>query len=452
MASLAAASKIVERLRAGGFETYLAGGSVRDMLLGREPADYDIATAARPEQVQALFERTVGVGAAFGVVRVIAPDGEYEVATFRAEGPYLDGRHPATVRYATAREDVARRDFTINGLLYDPQTKTILDFVGGQADLAGRSIRTIGDPEVRFTEDRLRMLRAVRLAAELGFEIAPEVLRAARRLAPRLAEVSAERVRDELVRMVTGPDPARALGLIHETGLLAVVLPEVAAEAGVPQPPEFHPEGDVFEHTRLALGRLRAPSVTLAMATLLHDVGKPVTYEQAQDRIRFSRHDDVGAAIARTVMERLRFPRRDADRVVALVARHMVFNDVMRMREAKLRRLVAEEMFPELLELHRADCAASHGDLSTYDWVRAFLDRLAGEPAVPPPLITGDDVLALGLAPGPKVGRVLRAVENARLEGQIRTKQEALALARALAGSPPDAVSDHGPAPPRGPD
>jgi poly(A) polymerase len=450
MASLATASKIVERLRAAGFETYLAGGSVRDMLLGRAPADYDLATAAPPEQVQALFDRTVGVGAAFGVVRVIAHDGEYEVATFRAEGPYLDGRHPASVRYATAREDVARRDFTINGLLYDPQTQTILDLVGGQADLAARRIRTIGDPEVRFDEDRLRMLRAVRLAAELGFEIASEVLRAAHRLAPRLAEVSPERVRDELVRMVTGPDPARALGLLRETGLLAVVLPEVAAEVGVLQPPAFHPEGDVFEHTRLALAQLRAPTATLAMATLLHDVGKPLTFEHAEDRIRFSRHDEVGAAIARTVMERLRFPRRDTDRVVALVARHMVFKDVMHMREAKLRRLVAEEMFPELLELHRADCAASHGDLSTYEWVRAFLDRLAGEPPLPPPLITGDDVLALGLAPGPKIGRVLRAVENARLEGQIRTKQEALALARALAASSPDPVPDHGPVPPRG--
>jgi poly(A) polymerase len=405
------------------------------MLLGREPADYDIATAAKPDEVRALFPRTVDVGAAFGVIRVVAPDGEYEVATFRAEGPYLDGRHPASVRYATAREDVARRDFTVNGLLYDPAAGEVLDFVGGQADLAARLIRTIGDPATRFGEDRLRMLRAVRLAAELGFAIDEEVTAAARRFARRIAEVSPERIRDELILMVTGPDPARALGLLRDTGLLAVVLPEVEAEAGVPQPPEFHPEGDVFEHTRLALGQLRAPSVSLAMATLLHDVGKPPTLVRA-DRIRFSGHDEVGAAIARSVMQRLRFPRRDTDRVVELVGRHMVFNDVMKMREAKLRRLVADEMFPELLELHRADCAASHGDLSTHRWVRDFLDRLAGEPPVPPRLITGDDVVALGVAPGPRVGWVLRAVENAHLEGQVRTREEALALARTLAESP----------------
>ncbi|TMJ10618.1 MAG: CCA tRNA nucleotidyltransferase [Bacillati bacterium ANGP1] len=434
MGSLSTAGEIVARLRAAGFETYLVGGCVRDMLLGREPADYDIATAAKPDEVRALFARTVDVGAAFGVVRVLGPDGEYEVATFRAEGPYLDGRHPASVRYATAREDVARRDFTVNGLLYDPGAGAVLDFVGGQADLAARRIRTIGDPATRFAEDRLRMLRAVRLAVDLGFTIDEEVTAAARRFARRLAEVSPERIRDELILMVTGPDPARALGLLHDTGLLAVLLPEVEAEVGVPQPEEFHPEGDVFEHTRLALGQLRAPSVTLAMATLLHDVGKPPTLVRA-DRIRFSRHDEVGAAIARTVMERLRFPRRETDRVVGLVGRHMVFKDVMQMREARVRRLVADEGFPELLELHRADCAASHGDLSTYRWVRVLLDRLAGAPPIPARLITGDDVVALGVAPGPRVGRVLRAVENAHLEGEIHTREEALALARALAAS-----------------
>lgn len=447
MASLATATKIAERLRGAGFETYLAGGSVRDMLLGRAPADYDLATAATPEQVEALFDRTVAVGAAFGVIRVLLDDGEYEVATFRTEGPYLDGRHPASVRYATARDDVARRDFTVNGLLYDPLTRTVVDFVGGRADLAARRIRTIEDPDKRFAEDRLRMLRAVRLATDLGFEIAPEVIEAIRRLAPRLSEVSPERIRDELVRMITGPDPSRALGLLHDTGMLRVILPEVAAEVGVLQPEAFHPEGDVFEHTRLALRQLHAPSVTLAMATLLHDVGKPLTFERADDRIRFSRHDEVGAEIARIVMERLRFPRRDTDRVVALVGRHMVFKDVMHMRQATLRRLVGDEMFPELFELHRADCAASHRDLSAYEWIRAFLDRLAGEPPVPPPLITGTDVLALGLAPGPQVGRVLQTVETARLEGAIRTREEALALARTLVGRAEERGPDQKPNP-----
>src|SRR5262249_29074713 len=277
------------------------------MLLGRDPADYDIATNAHPDQVRSLFDRTVAVGAAFGVVRVLVGEESYEVATFRTEGPYRDGRHPASVRFASAQEDVARRDFTVNGLLYDPSSGEVLDFVGGRADLDARIIRTIGDAETRFSEDRLRMLRAVRLAAELGFTLAPDAVSAIRLLAPGLAQVSAERTRDELVRMVAGPDPARALELLRHTGLLGVVLPEVAAEIGVPQPEEFHPEGDVFEHTRLALAELRQPSVTLAMATLLHDVGKPPTFERAQDRIRFSRHDEVGATMARAVMERLRF-------------------------------------------------------------------------------------------------------------------------------------------------
>jgi poly(A) polymerase len=451
MASLERATEILERLRAAGFEAYLAGGCVRDMLLGRDPADYDIATSAHPEQVEALFDRTVAVGAAFGVIRVLVGDESYEVATFRTEGPYQDGRHPSSVRYASAQEDVARRDFTINGLLYDPRTAEVLDFVGGRADLAAGLIRTIGDAELRFTEDRLRMLRAVRLAAELKFALAPDAAQVIRSLAPGLAQVSAERLRDELVRMVTGPDPARALGLLRDTELLGQVLPEVAAEIGVPQPGEFHPEGDVFEHTRLALAELRQPSVTLALATLLHDVGKPPTFERAQDRIRFSRHDEVGATMARAVMERLRFPRRDTDRVVALVGRHMVFKDVAHMRESRLRRLVADDAFPELLALHRADCAASHGDLSTYEWVRDFVDRLAGEPPVPPPLITGDDLLAMGLAPGPRVGLVLRAVETARLEGEITTREEALARARALAGISRGTRHDSGAEAPRSP-
>jgi putative nucleotidyltransferase with HDIG domain len=444
MASLQRATEIIDRLRAAGFEAYLAGGCVRDMLLGRDPADYDIATNAHPDQVRALFDRTVAVGAAFGVIRVLVGDESYEVATFRTEGPYRDGRHPASVRYASAQEDVARRDFTVNGLLYDPVAGAVLDFVGGRADLAARIIRTIGDPVARFGEDHLRMLRAVRLAAELGFTLAPEVVRAVRLLAPALAQVSAERIRDELVRMVTSPDPARALDLLRDTGLLRFVLPEVAAEIGVPQPKEFHPEGDVFEHTRLALAELRQPSVTLAMATLLHDVGKPPTFERARDRIRFSRHDEVGATLARAVMERLRFPRRDTERVVSLVGRHMVFKDALHMRESKLRRLVADDAFPELLELHRADCTASHGDLSTHDWVRAFVDRLAGEPPVPAPLITGDDLLAMGLTPGPQVGRVLHAVETARLEGEIKTREEALARARLLAGVSTDPRHEDG--------
>lgn len=433
MPSLRTASEIVARLRQGGFETYLAGGCVRDMLLGRDPADYDIATAAAPTDVRAMFPQTIEVGAAFGVIRVVAEDGTYEVATFRTEGPYLDGRHPSSVQFASAREDALRRDFTVNGLFYDPVSAAVRDFVGGREDIAARLIRTIGDPAARFEEDRLRMLRAVRLAAELGFDIAAETLRALRRMHAGLAGVSVERIRDELVRIVTGPDPARGLRLLRDTGLLEIALPEVAAEAGVPQPAEFHPEGDVFEHTLLALRHLRKPSVTLAMATLLHDVGKPETFERA-DRIRFNRHDEVGESIARRVMDRLRFSRREVDRVAGLVGQHMIFKDLPQMREARRRRLLAEEMFPELLELHRVDSAASHGDLSTYEWVRAYLARLQQEPPMPPRLITGHDLLALGLVPGPRIGEILRAVDDARLEGRIRTREEALDLARTMMG------------------
>jgi len=433
--TLATASEIVARLRRAGFDAYLAGGSVRDMLLGRPAADYDIATAATPPEVTALFSETVQVGAAFGVVQVLVDGAPYEVATFRTEGPYRDHRHPSSVRYATVREDALRRDFTINGLFWDPTTREVLDLVGGQADLAARVVRTIGDPSARFAEDGLRMLRAVRQAAELSFEIAPETREAIGRMARDLAAVSAERIRDELVRIAAGPDPSRGLALLRDTGLLQVVLPEVAAEAGVPQPAEFHPEGDVFEHTRLVLAHLRAPTGTLAMAALLHDVGKPPTLARA-DRIRFNRHDEVGAELARDVMGRLRFPRREIDRVTALVRQHMIFKDVPRMREARLRRLLDEPEFPELLELHRADCEASHGDLSTYEWVRAKQGELAASPPAPR-YVTGDDLLALGLPAGPRVGEILRAVDDARLEGRVRTREEAIALARALVGAAP---------------
>lgn len=428
MPTFASAAAIVARLRDAGFDTYLAGGCVRDRLLGRPAADYDIATAARPEQVAALFPRTVGVGAAFGVVRVLTDDGDYEVATFRTEGPYLDGRRPSSVRYAGPREDALRRDVTINGLFYDPAADAVLDFVDGRADLAARLVRAIGDPAVRFEEDRLRMLRVVRLAAELDFTIARDTFDAIRRHAADVRTVSAERIRDELVRMLVGPHADRALALLRDAGLLAVVLPEIAAEIGVPQPPNFHPEGDVFEHTRQAVAALRRPSPALAMATLLHDAGKPSTLEHAPDRIRFNRHDERGAEVARAVMERLRFPRRDTERVVALVGRHMVFKDLPQMREARRRRLFDDEIFPELLELHRADCEASHRDLTLYNWARAEAERVAATPPPPPRLVSGHDVLARGVPAGPGVAAILEAVEDARLEGRVRTREEALAL------------------------
>lgn len=432
MPSHETAVEIVTRLRRSGFEAYLAGGCVRDMLLGRPPADYDIATSATPEDVRRLFPRTVDVGAQFGVVQVVERDGTYEVTTFRTEGPYLDGRHPSSVQFASVREDAFRRDFTINGLYWDPETGQVIDVVGGREDLQRRLVRAIGDPAARFSEDRLRMLRAVRQAAELGFDIEAQTAEAIRRMRRGLGEVSAERVREELVRLLTGPDPARGLLLLRDTGLLEVILPEVAALEGVPQPPEFHPEGDVFDHTRLALAHLRSPSPTLAMATLLHDVGKPRTATYT-DRIRFNRHDEVGAEIARQVMERLRFSRREIERVVDMVRQHMVFKDLPHMREARMRRIMTSEVFPELLELYRVDCLASHGDLSTYLWARERAEALAREMPPAPRLVTGYDLLALGLQPGPHIGEILRAVEDAQLEGKVRTRDEALALARELA-------------------
>jgi len=440
VASCASAASIVARLRDAGFETYLAGGCVRDRLLGRPAADYDVATAALPAEVTALFPKTVEVGAAFGVVRVVADDGEYEVATFRTEGPYLDGRHPSSVRFAGPRDDALRRDFTINGLFFDPAADAVLDFVGGRADLAARVVRAIGNPAVRFEEDRLRMLRAVRLAAELGFTIEPGTFDAIHRHAESIRTVSAERIRDELIRMVTGPDPGRALALLRDTGLLAAVLPEIAAEIGVPQPEQFHPEGDVFEHTRLAVAALRAPSPALAIATLLHDAGKPETLEYAPDRIRFNRHDERGAAIAEAVMERLRFPRRDIDHATALVGRHMIFKDLPQMREAKRRRLFADPLFPDLLELHRADCEASHRDLSLYEWARAEAARVAETPPPAQPLASGHDVLARGVPAGPRIGEILEAVEDARLEGRVHTRDEALALIDSMVAADPGPV------------
>ena len=426
MATFASAAAIVAHLRDAGFESYLAGGCVRDRLLRRPAADYDIATAARPEEIARLFPRTIDVGAAFGVMRVLGVDGDYEVATFRTEGPYLDGRHPSSVRYADPREDARRRDFTINGLFYDPAAATVLDFVGGRADLEARVVRAIGDPAVRFEEDRLRMLRAVRLATELDFTIAPETFEAIRRRAGDVLAVSAERVRDELVRMLIGHDPGRALALLRDTGLLEAVLPEIAREIGVPQPPNFHPEGDVFEHTRRTVAALHEPSAALAMAALLHDAGKPETLEYAPDRIRFSRHDERGVEVARAVMERLRFPRRDTDRVAALVGRHMVFKDLPQMREAKRRRLLTDEIFPDLLELHRADCAASHGDLSLYEWAREEAGRTAATAPTPERFVSGHDVLARGVPAGPRIAEILEAVDDARLEGRVRTREEAL--------------------------
>jgi tRNA nucleotidyltransferase/poly(A) polymerase len=426
----AGATAIVRRLRAAGFESYWVGGCVRDIEMGRTPHDYDIVTDARPEQVTSLFPGALQVGARFGVVVIPADTGHFEVATFRAEGPYLDGRRPSVVTFVDAASDVRRRDFTINGLLHDPVEGRTHDFVGGRADIAARIVRTIGNPEERFAEDRLRMLRAVRLAAELGFEVEPDTFRAIRANAPAISSVSAERIRDELMRLLVSPGRGEGVRRLEASGLLTVILPEVAAMVGVEQPAEFHPEGDVFVHTVLALGYLRDPHPLLALATLLHDVGKPPTQTHA-DRIRFHGHDEAGAVVAEEICRRLRLSSAETDRVVALVREHLRVKDLPKMRPARARRFLLRADAADHLELHRADCLASHGHLDVYDWAVAARAALSAQHTRPAPLLTGNDLIALGYVPGPRFKIMLEAVWDAQLEGAIRTADEARAFLRA---------------------
>jgi len=400
---------------------------VRDLLMGRPPHDVDIVTAARPEQIALLFPRTVPVGVRFGVVLVPTESGVYDVATFRREGPYLDGRRPSFVEYATLEEDVRRRDFTVNALLFDPLDGSVVDLVGGRDDLAARRIRTVGDPETRFAEDHLRMLRAIRLAAELDFTIDEETFQAIRAHAPAITRVSAERIRDELLRLLVSPGRVPGLERLQESGLLREILPEVAAMEGVEQPPEFHPEGDVLTHTRLALSHLQDPSPILALAVLLHDVGKPPTFRRAE-RIRFDGHDEAGAAMAEESCRRLRLSNDETALVVDLVREHLRIRDLPRMRPAKVKRFLARPDIADHLELHRVDCLASHGDLSTWEWARQAREHLTEEEQRPPRLVTGDDLIARGYRPGPRFKEILEAVLDAQLEGRVRTREEALAL------------------------
>lgn len=414
---------IIRRLRDAGWEAYLVGGVVRDLLLGRQPRDLDIVTSAPPEAVAALFPRTVATGAEFGVMTVVSEGRAFQVATFRREGPYLDGRRPAFVEYADLREDVFRRDFTVNALVYDPLTDRVLDFTGGLADLERRTLRTVGEPAGRFGEDRLRLLRAVRFATELGLTIDGPTLEAIRALAPTISSVSAERVRDELLRLLIAPHRAAGVRLLQSTGLLRVVLPEVAAMDGVPQPPEFHPEGDVLTHTCLALQYLTSPTPVLALATLLHDVGKPATLSVA-DRIRFHGHTEAGARIADEICRRLRLSVADAGAVVTLVRDHLRIGDLLEMRPGKATRFLRRPDFYDLLELHRVDCLASHGDLRIYRWAASARARLDAAGPPPPRLVTGDDLIALGYTPGPQFAEMLDAADIAQAEGQIQTAEE----------------------------
>jgi poly(A) polymerase len=457
-----AAISVIRTLRQHGHQAFLVGGCVRDLLLGREPADYDVSTDATPREVMRIFPETYAVGAQFGVVLVpldglsaadleqsakhdpvettieAAKHKAIEVATFRNDGIYSDGRHPDEVRFSkTAQEDVQRRDFTINGLLLDPldpDTKPegrVLDYVGGEADLQAKVIRTIGDPDRRFAEDKLRMLRAVRFAARFGYSIEPQTMASIQRLAPQIHQVSRERIREELTRMLTEGHARRAFELLDESRLLHEVLPEVEKMKGVEQPPQYHPEGDVWIHTLLLLDKLPAGvSRTLAWGALLHDVGKPPTFRRAPDRIRFDNHVEVGVAMAREICHRLRMSNDDTEQILALVNNHMRFADTPRMKESTLKRFLRLPQFEEHLELHRIDCLSSHADLSLYDLVSQKLLDTPAEEIRPSPLITGDDLIAMGFSPGPQFKEILSAVEDQQLEGAITTHEAALGFVK----------------------
>lgn len=426
------ARAIVQRLHDAGHTAYFAGGCVRDRLLDSTPHDYDIATSARPEEVQRLFEKTVAVGAHFGVICVIANGHPFEVATFRSDGAYIDGRHPLTVHFSSPQQDAERRDFTVNGLFFDPLENRIIDFVGGQKDLAEKTLRAIGDPRQRFAEDHLRILRAIRFSTTLGFEIDRATWLAVSELAAAIHQVSAERIREELVKTFRSPNRVRGFDLLDASGLMREILPEISALKGCEQPPQFHPEGDVFVHTRIMLGLLPADApLTVVLAVLFHDIGKPPTASVDPDgRIRFNGHDKVGAQMTLALMERLRFSREQIDAVVEAVDQHMVFKDVQQMRVAKLKRFMARPHFDEEIELHRVDCASSHGMLDNYEFLLAKREEFANEPLIPPPLITGRDLIAHGLSPGPLFKQILDAIQTQQLEGSLTTNAEALAWLR----------------------
>ena len=433
------AIRIIRTLREHGHQAYLVGGCVRDLLLEREPADYDVTTDARPDEVIGIFPETYAVGAQFGVVLVPLPKGQVlekendavEVATFRSDIGYSDGRHPDEVRYSRdAREDVERRDFTINGLLLDPLSNKVLDYVGGREDLKAGIVRTIGDAERRFTEDKLRMLRAVRFAARFDYRIEARTFSAIQKLASLIHQVSRERVREELTKMLTEGHARRAFLLLDESGLLREVLPEISAMKGVEQPPQFHPEGDVFVHTLWLLDRLPQPcSPTLAWGALLHDVGKPPTFRVA-DRIRFDGHVAVGVKMGEEILRRLRFSNDDTEQILALIDNHMRFADVQRMKESTFKKFLRVPRFEEHMQLHRIDCLSSHGDLTSYNFTREKIANMPPESVRPAPLITGQDLIEAGYEPGPRFKEILSAVEDGQLEERLGSRDEAMEFVR----------------------
>lgn len=435
------AGQILDILHAAGHQAYLVGGCVRDMLLNRPPKDWDVATSAQPDELSRLFPGAELIGAHFGVIlwhRV-------EIATFRSDGPYPDGRHPASVHFETdPAKDAARRDFTINGLFFDTRSDKVLDFVNGRQDLSNKVIRAIGDPAARFAEDHLRLLRAVRFAARFEFEIEPETFAAIRAHSADIKKVSPERIRDELTRILTEPHPRRGFELLDESDLLPEILPELKAMQGVEQPPEFHPEGDVWTHTLLMLEGLHQPTLTFAWGVLLHDVGKPRTYART-DRIRFNGHAEVGAKMSGEILHRLRYPTQTIERVRDLVAQHLKFIDVRRMKESTRKRFLRQSLMPELLELHRLDCESSHRNMESYEYCKAELESLSPEALRPKRLLTGEDLIRMGISEGPEIGQILRQIEDAQLEGAITTEAQAITLVEAKINPQP---ASQPPAPP----
>lgn len=428
-----AALDVIQTLRRAGHQALLAGGCVRDFLLGKEPKDYDVATSATPDQVVQLFPGALTVGAHFGVVVVRKDHEQIEVATFRTDGSYHDGRRPESVTFASAQEDAQRRDFTVNGLFRDPVEDRIIDYVGGEADLRARVLRAIGDAERRFEEDRLRLLRAVRFATVLGFEIEAGTWEAVCRHAEAIRTVSAERIRDELVKIFLHPNRLRGFDLLVESGLMREVLPEILALQGVEQPPNWHPEGDVFVHTRLMLSLLPGKvSLPLVLSVLLHDIAKPATFTVDETgRIRFNGHDKLGAEMAGDILRRLKFPNDVIEPTVVAVEHHMVFKDVKKMRNSTLKRMMARPTWDDELALHRVDCLGSNGLLDNYEFMKAKREEFSQAPLIPERLLTGADLIALGWQPGKALGAVLLEVQNAQLEGVITTREEALAWVQA---------------------
>jgi poly(A) polymerase len=427
------ATKIAQRLQKAGFAAFLVGGSVRDFLLGREPQDYDIATDAKPEQVEKLFKKTIAVGRKFGVMVVIENNHQFQVATFRAEADYQDGRRPGKVVFANAQADAVRRDFTVNGLFYDPITKTTHDWVGGEKDLRAKIIRTIGKPQERFAEDHLRLLRAIRFAAQLDFEIEPKTFAAVKSLAPKIKLISAERIRDELLKLFRPPYAARGLLLLRDSGLLEHVLPELAATISCEQSPDYHPEGSVFEHIKLMLAQLPPDADELLPWTVLfHDIAKPVTTEKdpKTGSIHFYGHEKIGATMAEEILGRLRFPRKQIDTIAACVLHHMQFKDVKQMRKATLRRLLLRDTFPIEIKLHKLDCLGSHGSLEYYDFLLEQAAELNKKPAIRPPLLTGSDLIALGMKPGPAMGALLHEIRDRQLSEEFKTPRQAKTWAK----------------------